>query len=124
MRMTPSFSISWSPGVWRIVWKARSQGTLGSEIDFFPLPAWPITMFLVLSAARMRRRLTTSASLKSNEMSREPFDGRSGAAGAAGAGGAWVMRVGPGLGTAASVLAGAAAGAGGGPALLGLAPPG
>src|SRR2546430_8066700 len=121
MRMTPSFSIFWSPRVSRIVWKARSHGTLRSEIDILPLTSSPITMFLVLSAARMRRRLTTSASLKSNEMSREPFDGRSGAAGAAGAGGAWVMRVGPGLGTAASVLAGAGARAGRGAPLHGLA---
>src|SRR5207244_8005900 len=86
-----------------------------------PLTSSPITMFLVLSAARMRRRLTTSASLKSNEMSREPFDGRSGAAGDAWAGGAWAMRVGPGLGTAASVLAGAAAVAGGARAVMAIA---
>src|SRR2546426_12278800 len=124
MRMTPSFSIFGSPRVSRIVWKAGSHGRLRSEIDILPLTSSPITMFLVLSAARRRGRLTTSASLKSKEMSREPFDGRSGAAGPAGAGGAWVMRVGPGLGTAASVLAGAAAGAGGAPALMALAPRG
>src|SRR2546429_502180 len=54
-------------------------------------------MFLVLSAARMRRRLTTSASLKSNEMSREPFDGCR-PAGRAGAGVAWAMPTGAGGG--------------------------
>src|SRR5207247_9436721 len=70
-------------------------------------------MFLVLSAARMRRRLTTSASLKSNEMSREPFDGCR-PAGRAGAGVAWAMRTGAGGGGATSGLAGASGFAGAG----------
>src|SRR5438034_784943 len=76
-------------------------------------------MFLVLSAARMRRRLTTSASLKSNEMSREPFDGCR-PAGRAGVGVAWAMRTGAGGGGATSALAGASAFAGAGAASAGV----
>src|SRR2546425_11769569 len=76
-------------------------------------------MFLVLSAARMRRRLTTSASLKSNEMSREPFDGCR-PAGRAGAGVAWAMRTGAGGGGATSALAGASAFAGAGAVAAGV----
>jgi hypothetical protein len=73
MRRTLPFSIFCRPRVSRTVSSACSQGTLRSEIDILPLTSSPTTMFRPLSAARMRSRFTTSASLKSSEMSRRPF---------------------------------------------------
>jgi hypothetical protein len=92
IRITPSFSIFRRPRVSRMISRARSHGTFRNAIDILPFTSSPITMFLLLSAARMRRRFTTSASLKSNEMRRWPLVGAAGAAGAAGV--AWVNRSG------------------------------
>jgi hypothetical protein len=75
MRITLPFSTFWRPLTSRMVSSACSQVTLRSEIDTFPLTSSPATMFRPLSAARMRRRLTTSASLKSMDRSRPPLGG-------------------------------------------------
>src|SRR5215470_1587688 len=91
-----------------MVSSARSQGTFFRVIDILPLTSSPMTTFLLLSAARMRSRFTTSASLKSNEMRRWPLVG-AGAAGAAGAGVAWASWTGRGVAaTGASWATGAA----------------
>ena len=112
MRITPSLTTRWSPFVSSTVWNARSQGTFRSVIDILPLTSSPMTMFFPLSAARMRRRLTTSASLKSNEMRWDPFAG----AGAGCAGGAaWATRADADSASGAP-FAGSGAGAGAGAA--------
>ena len=101
MRSTLSFSIFRRLRVSRIVSRARSQGTLRSEIDILPLTSSPMTTFLLLSAARMRRRFTTSASLKSNEMSRWPLL----VLGAAGACAIWIGVAATGRGSAVPLVA-------------------
>ena len=70
IRMTLSRSsfTSWRASM--IVSSASSHDTLRSEIDILPLTSSPMTMLRPLSAARMRRRFTTSASLKSSEIRR------------------------------------------------------
>ena len=45
-------------------------------MDILPFTSSPTTMLRALSAARMRSRLTTSASLKSSEISRGPLERR------------------------------------------------
>ena len=91
--MTFSRSVFTRPRASMIVSSASSQATLRSEIDILPLTSSPITMLRPLSAARIRSRLTTSASLKSSEIRRWPsagagMTGAGGAAGAAGSAGA------------------------------------
>src|SRR5216683_2055477 len=94
MRMTLPRSIFWRPRVSRMVSRACSQVTLRKDTETLPLTSSPATILRPLSAARMRSRLTTSASLKSSEMSLVPegawpvgADGAPGAGGADGGGG-------------------------------------
>ena len=68
MRITPPRSTFSRPRALRMVSSASSQGTLRSAIDILPFTSSPMTMLRPLSAARMRSRLMTSASLKSSEM--------------------------------------------------------
>ena len=126
--MTPSRSTFTSPLESITVSSASSHGTLRSVIDILPFTSSPMTMLRPLSAARMRRRFTTSASLKSREIRRWPFVASGGCtagagvtgagvtgAGVAGVVGAWATTAGPvgfasvgaGLGSAASAGAGA-----------------
>src|SRR5437667_4699161 len=109
-----------------MVSSACSQVTLWSDTDTLPLTSSPATMFRPLSAARMRRRLTTSASLKSSEISLVgegawPLDGAPGVGGAGGGGGGGGLGAGAGPGAGAAwamrIEAGTAlgSGTGGGP---------
>ena len=87
MRMTLPRSSFWRPRVSRMVSRACSQVTLRKDTETLPLTSSPATILRPLSAARMRSRLTTSASLKSSEMSRWPFPvGGGGEGGEAGGG--------------------------------------
>ena len=89
--MTPSRSTFARPRTSRIVSSACSQVTFLSEMDTRPLTSSPDTMFRPLSAARIRSRLTTSASLKSSEIS---FSPDAGVEARGGGGGAGVRRLG------------------------------
>ncbi len=117
MRRTLPLSSFCNPRVSRMVSSACSHGTLRRAIDILPFTSSPTTMFRPLSAARMRSRFTTSASLKSREISRRPlwteieFDG--GAGGVVGAVvGACATRNGSGFDAASGLVVSSAFGAG------------
>ena len=97
MRRTLSRSTFTRPRASMMVSRARSQGTLRSVIDILPFTSSLMTTLRPLSAARIRSRFTTSASLKSSEIRRAPLVGgacSTGAGGVAGAAGACAMRAG------------------------------
>src|SRR5258706_14825842 len=89
--------------------------TFFREMDTRPLTSSPETMFRPLSAARIRSRLTTSASLKSSEISFSPDAGAE-AGGIGGAGGGGVVALGHNLRPRAGGAGGGAGGAWGGAA--------
>ena len=114
MRITPSFSTFARPRTSRMVSSACSHVTFFREMETRPLTSSPDTMFRPLSAARIRSRLTTSASLKSSEISFSPDVGvEAGGAGGAGEGVvvAWAIIWRTGAGGAGVGETGAGAGA-------------
>src|SRR5262245_6587039 len=108
--MTPSRSTLARPRTSRMVSSACSQVTFFREIETRPLTSSPATMFRPLSAARIRRRLTTSASLKSIEISFSPVAGAE--AGGGGGAGAWVVAAWASIWRVGADCCGVAAGAG------------
>src|ERR1700687_1019541 len=114
MRITPSFSTFARLRTSRMVSSACSHVTFFRDMETRPVTTSPQTLFRPLSAARIRSRLTTSASLKSSEINFSPDVGaEAGGVGGADAGVvvAWALIVRTGAGGAGAGQGGAGAAA-------------